>query len=87
VHFKKTEDASNRMEIVPAGDLEQKKCEIKEGFENAGYTAHTIEEIISQFQEVVISEIDEFGQPWLQVVLGDGEHSLAIMDDESWEYC
>ncbi len=62
---------------------------MREGTEDAGYTADTIERIIAQDPVVVITSIDEHGLPWFDYALNaaNGEvehHSLAIMEDESW---
>ena len=78
-----------RLLRVPQGDLEQRERELRNGAQDAGYTADTIERIIAQDPVVTISSIDEYGLPWFQYDLksatGDIEHhSLAIMDDDSW---
>lgn len=76
---------------MPTGDLQQRERELREAREDAGYTADTIERIIAQDAVVTIVEIDEYGYPWFRYDLRreDGtveEHSLAIMEDESWEW-
>jgi hypothetical protein len=76
---------------VPKGDLEQRERERREGLEDAGWTADTIERILAQDPVVTISSIDEYGYPWFEYHLrvGDGgveHHLLAIMEDESWEW-
>jgi hypothetical protein len=78
-----------RLLRVPAGDLEQRERELREGAEDAGWTADTIERILAQDPVVTISSIDEYGLPWFQYELkrANGKveyHSLAIMEDESW---
>ena len=78
-----------RLLRVPQGDLDQRERELREGKDDAGYTADTIERIIAQDPVVTISSIDEYGLPWFQYQLtspsGEIEyHSLAIMEDESW---
>ena len=78
-----------RLLRVPAHDSEQRKRELREGVEDAGWTADTIEKIIRQDPIVTIDRIDECGQPWFNynLVRQDGgvhEHTLAIMDNESW---
>ena len=78
-----------RLLRVPRGDLEQRQRELREGVEDAGWTADTIERIIAQDPVVTISDIDEYGFPWFEYELksaggGMEHHSLAIMDDESW---
>ena len=78
-----------RLLRVPAGDLEQRKRELRERVEDAGWTADTIERILVQDPVVSISSIDEYGLPWFEYELktADGKieyHSLAIMEDESW---
>jgi hypothetical protein len=78
-----------RLLRVPQGDLEQRERELREGAEDAGWTANTIERIIAQDPIVTISSIDEHGRPWFEYELkaASGEihyHSIAIMDDESW---
>ena len=74
---------------VPQGDVEQRERERREGAQEAGWTADTIERIIAQDPVVTISSIDEHGFPWFEVELtsANGEieyHSLAVMEDESW---
>lgn len=78
-----------RLLCVPAGDLEQRVRELRDGTEDAGYTADTIERIIAQDPVVTISSIDEYGYRWFEYELksvsgGLEYHSLAIMDDDSW---
>jgi hypothetical protein len=80
-----------RLLYVPKGDREQRERERREGLADAGYTADTIERILAQDPLVTISWIDEYGYPWFEYHLrmADGaqeHHSLAIMDDESWEW-
>lgn len=52
-------------------------------------TATVIELIIEQHPVVIIEDIDEYEQPWFsaRLMVGDDRqyHSLAVMDDESWE--
>ena len=79
-----------RLLRVPRVDLDQRECELREGAEDAGITADTIERIIRTNPVVVIDEIDDRGFPWFSRRLKgpDGKfefHSLAIMDDDSWE--
>ena len=78
-----------RLLRVPALDLEQRERELREGREDAGWTADTIERILAQDPVVTISRIDEYGMPWFEYQLkGPGgrveDHALAIMEDESW---
>jgi hypothetical protein len=78
-----------RLLRVPEGDAEQRERELREGSEDAGWTADTIERIIAQDPVVTISSIDEHGMPWFEYELtsasGEREyHSLAIVEDESW---
>ncbi len=75
---------------VPDADLKQRESEIARDAEMAGWTADTIERIISENPVVRISQIDEYGYPWYEVSLiaVDGEaeeHSLMVYDDETWE--
>jgi hypothetical protein len=79
-----------RILVVPEMDLQQRDRELREGAEEAGWTADTIEKIICQDPIVTIDEIDEYGYPWfrydLKIASGEVEiHHLAIMEDESWE--
>jgi len=81
-----------RLLAVPKADLLQRQQEIREGVAHAGYTADTIERILAQDPVVVIARVDEYGQPWfdyeLKTEAGDTEeHTIAILDDESWDYC
>jgi len=77
---------------VPELDLLQREREIREGLDDAGWTADTLERILAQDPVVVISQIDEYGQPWFEYDLKDDsgeieEHSIAIMEEASWEHC
>ncbi len=78
------------LNAVPAADLMQREHEMADRTEDAGWTADTIERILAQDPVVTIDRIDEFGIPWFDYVLTDKddpeEHSLAIMDDESWAH-
>lgn len=78
-----------RILSVPESDIKQRRIEIAEGKDNPGWTADIIELIISQNPIVKIDEIDDFGQPWFScdlMVNGKPEqHTLAIMEDSSWE--
>ena len=81
-----------RLLAVPAADVLQREREIRDGLDDAGWTADTIERILVQQPIVTISSIDEYGLLWFEVELtqDDGEiahHSMAIMDDDSWAYC
>ena len=81
-----------RVVAVPACDLAQRERERAFGTEDAGGTADTIERIIDQHPIVEISRIDEYAQPWFDVEITEidgtlGEHTLAILDDDSWEQC
>lgn len=75
---------------VPEIDQRQKQEEIKRGLTDAGWTADTIERILQQNPVVTINRIDEWGSAWFDYELnqkGASEfHSLAIMDDGSWEF-
>ena len=78
-----------RILTVPAADLRQREREVREGAEDAGWTADTIERILKRNPVVAIARIDEYGMPWFDCALNreDGTtefHSLAIMEDESW---
>ena len=80
-----------RLLSVPEGDLRQREQEIKDGLEDAGWTADTIERIIRQDPIVIIAWLDEYGLAWFEydLIREDGsveEHALAMVDDESWEY-
>ena len=78
-----------RLLRVPVDDLKQREQQLRDGVEDAGFTADTIERIILQDPVVSISSIDEFGHPWFDYELkspsgGIEYHSLFIVDDESW---
>ncbi len=78
-----------RLLCVPAADMEQREREIAQGTANPGWTADIIELIIAQNPIVEIDDIDEFGRPWFTcnlIVEGKTEqHTLAIMENDSWE--
>jgi hypothetical protein len=81
-----------RLLRVPAFDLEKRERELRDGVEDAGWTANTIERILRHNPMVVIDRIDEYGNPWFdyKLVAADGtveEHFLAIMEDETWSAC
>jgi hypothetical protein len=80
-----------RLLTVPACDLAQRAREMNRHAEEAGWTADTIERIIQQSPIVTINRIDEFNHRWFDcVIVGPNnrteEHSLVILDDDSWEY-
>ena len=80
-----------RLLAVPKADLEQRTRELREGIEAAGHTADTLERIIAQDPVVTVNFVDEYGLPWFEyeLKLDSGEleyHSIAVMDDDSWEY-
>ena len=78
-----------RLLEVPAADIKQRQREIEHRIENPGWTANTIEIIIQQDPIVEIDFIDEYGAPWYTseiMVNGTLEcHTIAILDEESWE--
>lgn len=79
-----------RLLCVPEADLEQRKQELQSGAEMAGWTADTLERILSIDPLVTIDKVDEYGAPWFlyELVATDGTieyHSLTIVDNESWE--
>ena len=77
---------------VPQNDLQQRERELAEKTEIAGWTADSIERIITQTPVVSISRIDEDGCVWYDAsIIGpDGqeeEHSLIVYDDDTWDRC
>jgi hypothetical protein len=81
-----------RLLSVPDLDLQQRQRELQQGLHDAGWTADTIERIMTVSPEVTISEVDEYDSPWYEAQLLDDQgkieyHFLAVLDDESWEYC
>ncbi|WP_428306594.1 hypothetical protein [Lacipirellula sp.] len=79
-----------RLLRVPDSDLRQREQELLTGAEMAGWTADTLERIISLDPVVAIDHVDEYGMPWFEYELvgEDGRvdyHSLGISEDESWE--
>jgi len=81
-----------RLLAVPAGDLAQREREIAEKAELPGWTADTIERILRTDPVVTIDRICDAGHPWFDYTFptNDGtrdEHTLAILDDDSWEHC
>jgi hypothetical protein len=78
-----------RLLCVPPVDLERRERELRDGVDEAGLTADTIERILALEPVVTISHIDDWGNPWFDYELPspDGQthlHSIAIMEDESW---
>jgi hypothetical protein len=79
-----------RLLCVPESDLRQRERELQDGAEMAGWTADTLERILSIDPVVTIDHVDEFGMPWFRYELVGDEgrieyHSLGITEDESWE--
>ncbi len=78
-----------RLLRVPAGDLEQRDRERRGGVEDAGWTADTLERILALDPVVTITSVDEAGDPWFEYHLWtdgvDHHHTIAIMEDGSWE--
>jgi hypothetical protein len=79
-----------RLLRVPEADLKQRERERREGAEQAGWTADTLERIIASNPVVTISIVDE-DWSWFvaEVTRDDGtveEHSLAVNEDEFWEF-
>lgn len=79
-----------RLLCVPESDLRQRERELRDGAEMAGWTADTLERILSLDPVVTIDHVDEYGMPWFayELVGDDGRieyHSLGIAEDESWE--
>ena len=68
---------------VPDADLRQRENEIASNAEMAGWTADSIERIITQTPIVQVSRIDEDGCVWYDATItgSDGteeEHSLIV---------
>jgi len=83
----------NRIRIiaVPAADLDQRRRERIAGNADAGCTADILERIMAQHPRATIARIGKDGKPWFDVELqnADGKpefHSIAVSDDDSWEY-
>lgn len=79
-----------RLVCVPESDLQQRKRELRDGAEMAGWTADTLERILNLDPVVTIDRVDEYGMPWFEYELvgDDGRteyHSLGITEDESWQ--
>lgn len=78
-----------RLLCVPSDDLERRERELRDGVDEAGLTADTIERILVLDPAVTISQIDDWGNPWFEYELPgpDGQthvHSIAVLDDSSW---
>jgi len=76
---------------VPDCDRIQREREMRDQVDDAGWTANTIERIIAFAPVQMISAIDEYGHPWFECRIPGPtdaleEHSLTILDDDSWEY-
>jgi hypothetical protein len=79
-----------RLVCVAQADLDQREREVRDGGEMAGWTADTLERILSIDPIVIIASVDEYGAPWFRYELmgPDGSmeyHSLTITENESWE--
>ena len=74
---------------VPNSDLRQRASELATGAEAPGWTADSIERIITQTPIVSISQIDADGCVWYEATVigpdGTEEHSLIVYDDDTWE--
>ena len=80
-----------RLLCVPERDLAVRERELRDGDENPGWTANTIERVIAQDPIVTIWLIDEYGRPWFECFpIGENgikeSHSICISDDASWEF-
>jgi hypothetical protein len=78
-----------RLLHVPPGCLARRDRERREGVEDAGWTADTIERILRQDPNVTVDRVDAYGHPWFNYNLAgdDGtaeEHTLAITVDGWW---
>ena len=78
-----------RLLCVPEGDLQQRERELRQGIEQAGLTANTLERIIRLDPVVVIDRV-EYDMPWFdyEFVGEDGFNeygTIGICEDESWE--
>ena len=77
---------SIRILSVPAFDFEPRE---KTDQKDRLLTATVLEGLIKNSPMVVIDQIDEYGNPWFTVRLGEAgdfeQHSLALMEDHSWE--
>ena len=78
-----------RLLSVPEGDRRQREGELLDsGSDMPGWTADTIERILRADPIVRIDRVDEYGLPWFNYDFPNGElHTVAIMDDDSWEFC
>lgn len=78
-----------RLLSVPEGDRRQRERELlNPEADMPGWTADTIERILHTDAVVRVDRIDEYGQPWFDYEFSNGEvHTIAIMDDDSWEFC
>lgn len=79
-----------RLLCVPESDLQQRERQLRDGVNEPGLTADTLERILSLDPVVTIDHVDDYGMPWFEYELvgDDGRihyHSLGIADDESWE--
>ncbi len=79
-----------RLLRVPEADLQQRERDLRNGAEMPGWTADTLERILQLNPLVTIDHVDEFGAPWFEYELTSPNgkieyHSIAIVEDESWE--
>lgn len=75
---------------VPDGDLRQRATEIAACVEMPGWTADSIERIISQTPIVTICRIDDDVCVWYETTIvgadgADEHHTLIVYDDDTWE--
>lgn len=74
---------------IPKSDLDEREKQKQSWQEDVFCMANVLEHIIEQYPIVTIEDIDEYGNPWFSSEIQvNGEiqnHTLALMDDVSWE--
>jgi hypothetical protein len=80
-----------RVIAIPPFDLAQMYDGLAKGMPDPGFTVRVIQHLKDTRKIRRVVSVDEYGNAWIEVKLRNKkhqsmeEHSLAIMDDESWE--
>jgi len=88
----RTLHVGDRIRIVacPKADVAQMAVAMRRGNPDAQFTVRILQRLADRRQVVCIDQIDEYGKPWFSYRFRNKrgrqeEHSLAVMDEASWE--
>ena len=76
---------------IPKPDLEQMAQRMREGKPDAQATVRILQRLRDRKKILRIDHIDEYGYPWFDVEFRNKKgtwehHSLAVMDNASWDF-